>query len=327
MTLNRRNALAILAGALVGSAALAVPACAQSVWPDPGRTITAIVPFGAGGGTDAFARLITPKMSAALGVPIEVVNRPGASSQVGLTEVANAAPDGYTIGFQIFPTSLAYLDPERGSAYTRESFTPIGPAFVVESVLAVRKDSQFQTLQQLVDYAKANPGVVTAATPGVLSTGHLAAIGFEQATGVDFALVNFQGGAPSVTATLGGHVAVGFFAMNELLPQLDSRGGELHALAVLSDKDNPYGVPTAKSQGFDVPSYAPDVGIVAPAGIPAEAQQALSEALKAALEDPELIAAANDIGNSISWESPEDYTGRWIAAEEKYAPLIELAKQ
>ncbi|RUT34804.1 tripartite tricarboxylate transporter substrate binding protein [Arsenicitalea aurantiaca] len=326
MRLSRRTLLAGIAGAALASAIGSGPAAAQS-WPEPGRTITAIVPFTAGGGTDAFARRITPKMSEALGVPIEVVNRPGASSQIGMTELANAAPDGYTIGFQIFPTSLAYLDPERQSAYTRDSFTPIGPAFVVESVLAVRTDSQFETLGQLVEHATANPGVLTAATPGVLSTGHLAAIGFEQATGVDFALVNFQGGGPSVTATLGGHVAVGFFAMNELLPQLESRGGQLRALAVLSDQDNPYEVPTAVSQGFDVPSYAPDVGIVAPAGIPAEAQAALSEALKAALEDPEIIAAAADTGNSIGWESPEDYTARWIEAEERYAPLIELAKQ
>src|SRR5690606_36894151 len=115
---------------------------------------------------DLFARLITPKMAEALGQPIEVVNRPGASSQIGLTEVANSAPDGYTIGFQIFPTSLAYLDPDRQSAYTRDSFTPIGPAYEVESVVAVHRDSQFKSLDDPVEYAKANPGDVTAGTPG-----------------------------------------------------------------------------------------------------------------------------------------------------------------
>jgi tripartite-type tricarboxylate transporter receptor subunit TctC len=314
----------ILAG-LAGSTmlALAGEAMAQDY---PNRPITAIVPFTAGGGTDIFARLITPKMAEALGQSIEVVNRPGASSQIGLTEVANARPDGYTIGFQIFPTSLAYLDPERQSAYTRDSFTPIGPAYEVESVLAVRKDSQFANLAELVEYAKANPGVVTAGTPGVLSTGHLAAIGFQQATDTKLALVNFQGGGPSVTATLGGHVAVGFFSMNELLPQLDTNGGNLRALASLSAVDNPYGVPTATSQGFDIPSYAPDVGIVAPAGLPADIQAALSNALRAALEDPELIKAAKDTGNTVGFQTPEEYLQRWIDAEVKYQPLIDIAK-
>jgi tripartite-type tricarboxylate transporter receptor subunit TctC len=314
-----------LVTALVGASmvTMAGSAMAQSY---PKRAITAIVPFTAGGGTDLFARLITPKMAEVLGQTIEVVNRPGASSQIGLNEVVNAAPDGYTIGFQIFPTSLAYLDPDRQSSYTRDSFTPIGPAYEVESVVAVRKDSQFADLAALVEYAKTNPGVVTAGTPGVMSTGHLAAIGFQEATETQLALVNFQGGGPSVTATLGGHVAVGFFSMNELLPHLESRGGDLRPLASLSAVDNEYGVPTATSQGFDIPSYAPDVGIVAPAGLPAEIQTALSEALRVALEDPEIIQAAKDTGNSVGWESPEEYLQRWIAAEAKYQPLIDIAK-
>lgn len=315
----------IALAAFIGTSMLALTsaALAQSY---PDRPITAIVPFTAGGGTDLFARLITPKMAEALGQPIEVVNRPGASSQIGLTELAGAAPDGYTIGFQIFPTSLAYLDPDRQSAYTRESFTPIGPAFEVESVFAVRADSPFASLGELIDYAKANPGVVTAGTPGVMSTGHLAAIGFQQATETQLALVNFQGGGPSVTATLGGHVAVGVFAMNELLPQLDTNGGSLRALAVLSDTDNPYNVPTAASLGFDIPSYAPDVGIIAPAGLPPDIIATLSNALRVALEDPEIIQAAKDTGNTIGFQTPEEYAQRWTDAEAKYQPLIDIAK-
>lgn len=319
-TLTRRR----LAGMIFAATLAATGAAGAQGYPD--RPITAIVPFAAGGGTDAFARLITPKMAEALGQPIEVVNRPGASSQVGLTEVAGAAPDGYTIGFQIFPTSLAYLDPDRQSAYTRDSFTPIGPAFEVESVIAVRSDSDYQSLADVVAAAKENPGVLTAGTPGVLSTGHLAAIGFQKATETQFALVNFQGGGPNVTALLGGHVAVSFIAMNEALPQLEARGGKVRVIAVLSAKDNPYGLPTAKSQGFDVPSYAPDVGLVAPAGLDPEVLAKLSAALKAALESPDLIAEAERIGNSIGYQSPEDYTQRWIDAEAKYQPLIDIAK-
>lgn len=85
-------------------------------------------------------------------------------------------------------------------------------------------------------------------------------------------------------------------------------------------------MPTAISQGFDVPSYAPEVGIVAPAGLPPEIQSALSEALRTALEDPEIIQAAQDTGNTIGFQTPEEYTQRWIEAEEKYLPLIEIAR-
>ncbi len=319
------NFAAGLAGIILGIAALAGPAAAQA-WPEPGRRITAIVPFPAGGGTDAFARLILPKMATALGVPVEIINRPGASSQLGLTQVAGAPADGYTIGFQILPTSLAYLDADRKSAYTRQSFTPIGPAFLVESVIAVHKDSPFKTLADMVAALKAKPGSVTSGTPGVMSTGHLAAIGFEQSTGTELALVNFQGGGPNVTALLGGHVNTAFFAMNEALSHLEVRGGNVRVLAVLSDKPNPYGIPTAASQGFNIPSYAPDAGIVAPAGIPAAALAALSRALKAAIDDPELKAAAEKGGNSIGFMTPEEYARHWAAAEGKYKPLIDIAK-
>lgn len=317
--------LAGLVSAVLMSATLPFQTQAQK-FPKPGHAITAIVPFAAGGGTDAFARLMTPVMSKALGVAINVENKPGASSQIGLTELATSAPDGYTIGFPILPTSLAYLDPDRQSAYTRESFTLIGPAFSVASVVAVRSDSPYKSLADLIQAAKDKPGVLRAGTPGVLSTGNLAAIGFGQATATQFAFVNFQGGGPNVTALLGGHIDVGFLAMNEALPQLDTRGGNVRVLAVLADEPNPYGLPTAASQGFKIPSFSPDVGIVAPAGTPADVVTALSNALKAALEDPEVKKQAEATGNSLQFLSPADYTTHWIEAEKTYKPLIDLAK-
>lgn len=321
----RRKIAGVLSAAIMAVGGLAGAALAQD-FPEDGRAVTAIVPFSAGGGTDAFARLLTPIMSAELGVPVEVINRPGASSQVGLTELANSAADGHTIGFIIFPTSLAYLNPDRQSAYAREDFQAIGPAFEVSSIVAVRADSEYKTLSDLIDAATETPGVVTAGTPGVMSTGHLASLGFQNATEVKFATVNFQGGGPNVTALLGGHVDVSFIAMNEALPRLESRGGDVRVLAVLSDGENPYGLPTAKSHGFDVPSFAPDVGIVAPAGISDAAIEALSNALKAALNDPGVMARAEEIGNSLNFETPAEYTDHWIGAEEKYQPLIDIAR-
>jgi tripartite-type tricarboxylate transporter receptor subunit TctC len=316
---------AALAGAALLAAGVSAGAGAAS-FPEPGHTITAVVPFTAGGGTDAFARVVAPVMGKALGTQIEVVNKPGASSQIGLTELAQSKPDGYTIGFAIIPTSLAYLDPDRQSAYTRDSFTLVGPAFSVASVIAVRADGPYKTLQDLIDAAKAKPGELTLGTPGVLSTGDLAAIGVAQATGTEFAFVNFQGGGPNVTALLGGHVDVSLLAMNEALPQLEANGGNVRVLAVLQDNPNPYGLPTAKSLGFDIPSFAPDVGIVAPAGLPPDVLSALSDALKTATADPEVQKQGEATGNSLNFMTPEDYKQHWIEAEGIYTPLIALAK-
>lgn len=306
--------------------ALAPPAGAQD-FPAPGRTITTIVPFAAGGGTDVFARKIALVMAKELGVPVEVVNKPGAASQVGITEVAKSKPDGYTLGWIIFPTSLAYLDPDRKSAYQRKDLEPIGPAFETPTAIAVLASGPHKTLKDLVEAAKASPGKIKAGTPGLLSTNHLANLGFQRSVGAQFAVVNFQGGAPQLTALLGGHIDVGFLGINEAWPQSIGRGGQLRVLGVMSDEESPYGVPTVRSQGYEVPPFAPDVGVVGPAGIPKAVVAVLSKALRKALADPTIKAAAVEIGNTLRSLSPEEYAAHWNKADAKFKPLIELAKQ
>ncbi len=325
--MGKRDVLLGIALLGVVSAFLVMAPAAAQQFPAPGRTITTIVPFEAGGGTDLMARKLTAVMAKVLGVPVQVFNKPGASSQAGITEVARSKPDGYTLGWLIFPTSLAYLDPARQSAYQRKDLEPIGPAFLTPTAITVLAGSPYRSLKDLVDAAKAKPGALKAGTPGLLSTNHLANIGFQQAVGVKFAVVNFQGGAPQRTALLGGHIDVGFLGINEALPDLESKGGTLRVLGVMSDQEKPYGLPSVKSQGFNVPAFAPDVGLAGPAGIPKDVVTILSDALRKAADDSDVKASAASMGNILYYLSPADYAAHWNEADAKFKPLIDLAKQ
>ncbi|MHB1161098.1 MAG: Bug family tripartite tricarboxylate transporter substrate binding protein, partial [Chloroflexota bacterium] len=122
-----------------------------------------IVPADAGGATDIGYRLLAPRMEKYLGTTVEVVNKPGAGTQVGVTELSKAKPDGYTIGVTLIPqTPTIYMDPERKAVFNRESFAPIGLHVFDPGLIAVAPDSKYKTLKDVVDDAKANPEKVKA---------------------------------------------------------------------------------------------------------------------------------------------------------------------
>ena len=128
-------------------------------YPVKGKTITTIVPSTAGGGTDSAARLLAPYLEKELGVPVEIVNKPGASMQIGLTEVARAKRDGYTLVWSVLPTAASiYLDPERQAAFKRDSLEPIAMYYGAPFGIVVLGSSSYKTLKDVVDAAKADPG-------------------------------------------------------------------------------------------------------------------------------------------------------------------------
>jgi tripartite-type tricarboxylate transporter receptor subunit TctC len=168
-----------------------------------GKPITIIVPYAAGGTTDVGARLLAELLEKELSTPVQVVNKPGSASQVGLTELVNAKPDGYTLSYGVLPTIIThYLDPERRAPYTRENFQPVALHHLVPAMLAVRTDSPYKTLNDLIEAAKANPGQIKVSDSGLMANPHLSVLLLERAAGVRFASVHFDGGAPSVTALL-----------------------------------------------------------------------------------------------------------------------------
>jgi tripartite-type tricarboxylate transporter receptor subunit TctC len=314
--------------AALSAIALLGPAVVAQEFPTKGRAITTIVPSTAGGGTDTAARLAAPLLAKELGVPVEVINRPGASMQIGLTEAANAKPDGHTLVWSVLPTAASiYLDTERGSPFKREMLAPIAMYYGAPFGIVVRGDSPYKTLKDLVEAAKSNPGKLRSGTTGYMSTGHFANIAFQQGSGVQMATVNFQGGGPQLTAVLGGHIDVGFNSIGELLTQ--HKAGVVRIIAVMDPKRSDLlpDVPTTAEAGFNVEPIGSDIGLSAPAGTPKPILDKLTQAMKTIMADPALRARMLELGNTVTFLDQQEYTKFWDGVDARFKTLIEAAKK
>ena len=296
-------------------------------YPQKGRSITAIVPFAAGGATDISARVVRPFMERELGTPIQIVNKGGGGSQVGNTEVALAKPDGYTLAYMAMPTIItSYLDPERKAAYTRKSFEPVGRPTADSIVIAVRADSPYKTVKDLMDAAKASPEKIKAAVSGPMSVNHIPMLMMERQSGVKFAAVHFDGSRPGITAMLGGHVDTAFALVSEVQPQF--KAGEIRVLAVLDSQESEFlpGVPTLESQGYKIYMLSSHA-IAAPAGTPREIVNLLSSTLKKVVDNPDVKARLKNAGQNPRYLDAEQLAAFWEQSEAEIRPLMELGKQ
>jgi tripartite-type tricarboxylate transporter receptor subunit TctC len=314
---------------LVGAAMLSLaPSAFAQDYPAKGRTITGIVPSTAGGGTDTAARLVSPLMEKDLGVPVQVVNKPGASMQIGVNEVVNAKPDGYTLLWAVLPTQAAiYLDPERKATFGRKDIQPIGMVYGAPFAVVVNASSPYKSIQDVIDAAKANPGKLKSGTTGHMSTGHFANIEFQRGANVRMATVHFQGGGPALTALLGGHIDVAFNSIGELLGQL--KNGTIRILAVMDDKESEFlpGVKTLAAQGVKANAIGSDIGLAAPAAVPKEIIAKLTASLKKAMTDENFKKNMAEQGNTVRYLPPEEFKTFWDGVDAKFGPLIEIAKQ
>jgi len=211
---------------------LAGPAFAQSPgWPS--KPITYVVPFAAGGTTDILARLISDKLSKTLGQPIIVENKPGAGGNIGSDFAAKAAPDGYTIlggtisshAINVSLYARMPYDPER-------SFAPITLIGSLPNVVAVSAENPIRSVQDLIAYAKANPGALTFASSGAGTSQHLAGELFKRMAGVEITHVPYKGSAPALQDLLGGHVSMVFDNVVSVATLI--RSGKVRPLAVTS---------------------------------------------------------------------------------------------
>jgi len=263
-------------------------------FPQKGKPVSIIVPFPAGGGADIAARTHAAELERDLGPSFVITNRPGAGSQVGITAVALAKPDGYTLGW--CPTANlvpSYVDPERKAVYTRKSFQPIAVTLRSPFSLIVRADSPYKTLKELSDAAKAKPGQVRAGVGTLMAASHLVALTLSKALGADFATVHFDGAAPLVTALLGGHVDLAINQTPEFLPQM--KAGQIRALAVLDERGSRFlpDVKTMGGLGFKLPNQtfmSQYQTAFAPAGTPMGIVEVLGQSLKRSLDKAEMKA-------------------------------------
>jgi tripartite-type tricarboxylate transporter receptor subunit TctC len=313
---------------LTAAAALALSASLASAQDYPTGPVTIVVPFSAGGPTDTVTRLIAEPMAAELGQQIVVQNVGGAGGTLGATQVANAAPDGYTlllhhIGMSTAPSlyeNLAY-DPQT-------DFEPIGLVTSVPMTIIARKDFPPTTLQELIDYVKANADTVTYANAGIGAASHLCGMLFMSAIDTQVVTVPYQGTGPAMTDLLGGQVDFMCDQTTNTTGQI--KGGEVKAYAVTSPERlaNLPDLPTTAEAGL--PDFQIGVwhGLYAPAGTPPEVLEKLSAALKVAVADPNVAARFAELGTAPA--APEDVTPEALStllAEQiaLWKPLIEEA--
>lgn len=300
------------------------PALAQSTaFPARGKPITITVPYAAGGVTDTGARLMAAALEKELSTSVQVVNKAGAASQLGLTDLVRSAPDGYTLSYVVLPTvTTHYLVPGREAIYTRKNFQPIAMHHYVPQTISVRSDSPYKTLKDFVEAARANPETIKISDSGLMAVPHTAVLMLQRAAGVRFASVHFTGGAPSVTALLGGHVDALAGATADALPHKASGAFRVLGLAAEQpDKSMPE-VPTMKSQGYDVIA-ASWTGIVAPAGTPQNVVDILTVAIKKVIESPEHQKKLQELALTPLYLDPASYSKLWGDTEVRMKPLLE----
>ena len=303
MSLTRRIFGIAAAGALAFGAA--TPFSGSALSDDyPSRTITMIVAYSAGGGTDVLARTIAPFIEAELGASIAIVNRPGAGGEIGFTEIAQADPDGYTIGMLNVPSVINPLI-ERSPAYELSDFAPIANAVTEAAAIVVPAGSPFETLEEWVAFVTENPNTIPVANSGLGGAMHTALLRFLNQEDLSVTHVPFPGAAPSRAALLGGHVATSVMGVSEAGPlHLE---GELRILGVMSperDASLP-DVPTFRELGHDIVagSYR---GIAAPAGIPEPIFEKLAGAVEAALTSEAFLATAEERLLNIDFIGPRE---------------------
>ena len=277
-------------GALAAAGALVAPRLAQAAWPAD-RPIQVLVPGPAGGGMDILARTILPFVQQRLPrANFVVVNRPAAGGQQAFEGIAQATPDGFTIGAAQAPNSIT-LPIERQVRYRVQDFTFLGNVIEDPCGLWVKADSPIASVADLVAAAKARPGQVTIGTAGVGSDDHLLVLALQDATQTEYSHVPFNGTPPIVTGLLSRSIDVGSFNMSEGLGLM--REGLIRALAQGGPErwSGTAAVPTFRELGFAVLGGSTR-GLVAPPGLPAEIRDPLRAAIAEANADPAWIAEA-----------------------------------
>jgi tripartite-type tricarboxylate transporter receptor subunit TctC len=310
------------AGIVIGFAlaAQAGLAAAQG-WPT--KPIRLIIGFPPGGGADAVARPIADALSAELGQPVIVDNRPGAGTTIAAAAAASAAPDGYTL---FMHNNSAYGNLQviyKDFKYSGKDYTAITRWTTAPLLLAVSNELGVDTVGELVERAKAEPGKLNYASSGVGGGTHLPGLMFTRSAGVDIVHVPYKGGAPALQGVVAGETQMSFATPPSVLPL--ARAGRLKVIAVTSARRSPLfpELPTIAEGGIEDYEYSFSFGLFGPAGLPAQIVERLFEASRKVLADPELRAKLEASGNEAApSESPAAFKR---AMEEEGARERELS--
>jgi tripartite-type tricarboxylate transporter receptor subunit TctC len=309
----------LLFGLIILAAPAAVPAAAQDY---PNRTIRVIVPFGAGGPTDVFTRALGEELRKALGQPVVLENRPGAGSIIGTTEVARAAPDGYTLlMISATQTVVETLNPNRPYKLMRD-LVPVAAVMNSELVLVVPQRSPVSSLKELIALAKAKPGTLNYGSSGPGSNYHMAGELIKNLAGIDMVHVPYKGSTGARADILSGQIDLMFDSVPTMAPTVEE--GRVKALGTSGTSRSPVlpNVPTIAEAGIPEYNHTIWIGVMAPAGTPRAIVETLNREINKVLSRPEIKESWSRQGTNTMVMTPEEF-GRYIEAEiERWAKLI-----
>jgi tripartite-type tricarboxylate transporter receptor subunit TctC len=292
----------------------------------PDHPIRLVVPFPAGGGADALARTIMPRVGEILGQPIVIDNRPGAGGNIGSELVARSPADGYTLLYgtngthAINQTLYGKLpfDPQR-------DFAPVSRMTRIAAMMVVNPAVPAKSVAEFIEFARANPGKLSFASAGNGTTSHLAGELFKSLAGIDLLHVPYRGGGAAMTDLIGGQVTMMIDVMPNAWPQ--ARAGKVRALAVTTARRFPSApdIPTIAESG--VPGFEMSAwdGILAPAGTPRPVIDRLNDAIRHALDDPQVKQALLERGAETVPGTPEEFARHISSETEKWAKVIQQA--
>ncbi|MCE5286938.1 MAG: tripartite tricarboxylate transporter substrate binding protein [Pelosinus sp.] len=288
----------------------------------PGRPITVLVPFSAGGLSDSIARAMEKVAVKHLGQPLLIVNKPGGAGTIAWNELAGSKPDGYTTGIAGIGTILQPLYGPTKYNYST-ALEPIAKISNISLVMVVMSDSNWGNLEEFIAYAKAHPGEIKYGHSGLGSVTQVGAEMFAQAAGIKMQQVPFQGDSESIAALLGKHVQVIFSFQGVINEYVKS--GKTKVLAVCGDhriknidfKD----VPTFKEQGLDVVTKNWQC-LAIPKEMPSDVKNKLVSGIKAIINDAEFQTNLKELGISAEYLGPEDCLKEWAIDNEQMEKVV-----
>lgn len=308
--------------AILTTLGAAAPVSSQEAYPS--RPIAVVVPFPPGGVADIVARPVAEALSRVLGVPVIVENKPGAGGGIGMSYVAKAKPDGYTLLLAL--SSISIL-PEadkvtgRSPMYQLGEFVPIARLTADPTVLAVRSDSPWNSLADFVADARKRPGAISYGSSGNYGTMHMPMEMFAASAGIKLLHVPYTGGGPAVVGLLGGNVDALSTGPSTVIQHV--KAGKVRLLASWGDKRlaSIPEVPTLLESGYDAVFFQWS-GLFAPVGTPEAALARLREAARAAAADPKFVAAMATVETPVQYMDAPDLQRFWDVDAKKLGEAV-----
>jgi len=314
----------LIIGLLVIVYALGAGASLSLAQPYPNRPIQLIIPNVAGSILDITSRLFAEDLGKILGIQIIPINKPGATTIVGTDALARSKKDGYTLG-TLSNAAMVFtriLNPGTIHFDSDKDLEPLGLHLLVPLAVAVQANAPWKTFNELLDYAKKNPGKVRLNSIGIGSTAHFNLEIIHSLTGAEFTHIPYKGGESVITAVLGGHVEGTFDAINKIVPHMES--GKMKTLLLTNKMAEFPNIPTLSEIGHKQELFYTWFAYYAPSGLPEDVKKVLVPAVERVIKNPELKAKIEKMQFVVNYKSPTEMKKM---VTEEYEMALAIAKK